>query len=179
MTSSSYPQPQIPGQARRGPSSIGPVTVPDFALVATLATAAPGAPSGVALPGMMCDDTLIGLLTYVMLMPPPDRGPAGELLGLSGEQLRRLKSTMSYLVSRADALVMTGRGHLVDAAESAWLRGDEVPPRSYVGVTVATAERYLTPAIADAAAVNRPRRNGNGNGSGPRTVIIPEPGGSP
>ena len=170
----SYQQPQPEDSRRPGPSSIDPVTVPDFALVATIRPASAGVPSGTVVPGLVSSDDLVGLLSYVMLMPPPARGPGGEVVRLTAAQVRRLRSTLSYLVSRADALVLTGKGHLVDAAERAWTRGDEVPRRSYVGVTVSTAEQYLAPAVAEEAALNRPPRPGNG--SGPRAVIIPEPG---
>lgn len=149
--------------------------MPDFALVATFQRPAPGVPGGVALPGLICDDTLIGLQTYVALAPAPERGPGGELIRMSIEQLRRLKSTLSYLVSRADALVITGRDHLVDEAERAFLRGDPIPPKSYVGVTVSTGVQYLAPAISEEAALNRPPKRRNGNGNGPREVVVPEP----
>lgn len=171
----SYQQRQESDRHRPGPSSIGAVTLPDFALVATFQRPAPGVPGGMALPGLICDDTLIGLQTYVALCPPPERGPGGELIRMSIEQLRRLKSTLSYLVSRADALVITGRDHLVDEAERAWLRGDEVSPRSYVGVTVRTGVQYLAPAIGEEAALNRPPKRRNG--TGPREVIVPDGGG--
>lgn len=154
-----------PSRQRQGPrpSDLGQATIPDFALVLTIGVPPAGGP---VMPGVLVDDSLMGLLRYVMLSP----APAGS--GSDG-QAESVKSALAYLVSRADALVRAGRGHLVAEAAHARLRGDELPPRSYVAETIRDTVCYLCPAIAEEAALNRPPRRNLTVSGWPQDVIVP------
>lgn len=128
-------------------------------------------------------NTLIGLLAYVMLSPPPSRGPHGEPLRLTPAQVQNGKDTLAYLTTRADALCRSGRGRLVDEAATERARharaSDDpyVPPaRSYVGGTVRDAVGYLCPVIAEEAGRHR---GGNGSGTGPQQASPPGPPAEP
>lgn len=154
-------QPQIRPSGPDRVSSLDPVTVPDFALVMTIhGPPSPPGP-GPVVAGIRADGSLLGLLRYALLAPPPP-GATGDA------EVSAMKSALAYLVSRADALIRAGRGHLVEEAAKARARGEALPSRSYVAETLRDTIGYLCPAISEEAALNRPRKTWT------QEVIVPD-----